>query len=98
MNYNANTTQSLSVFDIGFDATYSLVVIGKEEMEALEAKNMYLMRKVVDNNVRDAEERWSRQQLLEILGLESIEEMIRKKKLQWVAHSGGVTKIAHGDA
>ena len=44
------------------------------------------MRKVIDSSVRNAEERLSRQQLLEMLGLESIEEMIRKKKLQWVAH------------
>ena len=61
-------------------------VIGKGEMEALEAKNVYLMRKVIDSNVRNAEERLSRQQLLEMLGLESIEVMIRKKRLQWVAH------------
>ena len=61
-------------------------VIGKGEMEALEAKNVYLMRKVIDSNVRNAEERLSRQQLLEMLGLESIEVMIRRKRLQWVAH------------
>ena len=61
-------------------------VIGKGEMEALEAKNVYLMRKVIDSNVRNAEERLSRQQLLEMLGLESIEVMIRRKRLRWVAH------------
>ena len=32
------------------------------------------------------DERLSSQQLIEMLGLESIEKMIRKKKLQWVDH------------
>ena len=44
------------------------------------------MRKVAKNAVRNEEERLSSQQLLEMLGLESIEMLIRKKKLQWVAH------------
>ena len=55
-------------------------------LEDLEARNTYLMRKVAKNAVRNEEERLSSQQLLEMLGLESIEMLIRKKKLQWVAH------------
>ena len=47
---------------------------------------MYLMCKVVNNEVRNEEKRLSSQQLLEMLGLESIEKMIRKKRLQWIAH------------
>ena len=62
-------------------------VINKGEMEALEGKNVYLMRKVANKVVRDGEERLSNQQLRQMLGLESIEEMIRKKRLQWAAHS-----------
>ncbi len=61
--------------------------ITKGELEALEAWNTYLMRKLAKNAVRNEEERLSSQQLLEMLGLESIEMLIRKKKLQWVAHS-----------
>ena len=30
--------------------------------------------------------RWTESQLLEMLGLESIQSLIRKRKLQWVAH------------
>ncbi len=60
--------------------------ITKGQLEDLEARNMYLMRKVAKNAVRNEEKRLSSQQLLEMLGLESIEMMIRKKKLQWVAH------------
>ena len=33
------------------------------------------------------EERMSHQQLREMLGIESVERMIRKRRLQWVAHS-----------
>ena len=33
------------------------------------------------------EERMSNQQLREMLGIESVERMIRKRRLQWVAHS-----------
>ena len=60
--------------------------ITKGEMEALEAKNVYLMRKVAKKAVQDEEDHLSGPQLLEMLGLESIESTIRKKQLQWVAH------------
>ena len=64
-------------------------VIGKREMEDLEGKVVYLMRKVVGEKVRKEkeEERMSNQQLREMLGIESVERMIRKRRLQWVAHS-----------
>ena len=55
-------------------------VINKGEMEALEGKNVYLMRKAANKVVRDGEKRLSNQQLRQMLGLESIEEMIRKKE------------------
>ena len=64
-------------------------VIGKREMEDLEGKVVYLMRKVVGEKVRKEKEgeRMSNQQLREMLGIESVERMIRKRRLQWVAHS-----------
>ena len=64
-------------------------VIGKREMEDLEGKVVYLMRKVVGEKVRKEkeEERLSNQQLREMLSIESMERMIRKRRLQWVAHS-----------
>ena len=47
------------------------------------------MRKVVGKKVRKEEEgdRLSNQKLREMLGLEPVGEMIRKRRLQWVAHS-----------
>ena len=47
------------------------------------------MRKVVGEKVRKEKEgeRMSNQQLREMLGIESVERMIRKRRLQWVAHS-----------
>ena len=51
-----------------------------------ELKNVYLMLKVVGNDVRNEEGRLSGSQVLEMLGLESIEMMIHKKTLQWIAH------------
>ena len=60
--------------------------ITKSELKDLEAKNVYLMSKVVGNDVWNEDERLSGLRLLEMLGLESIEMMICKKKLQWVAH------------
>ena len=60
--------------------------ITKSELKDLEAKNVYLMRKVVGNDVRNEDERLSGSRLLEMLGLESIEMMICKKRLQWIAH------------
>ena len=62
-------------------------VIGKGEMEALERRHTYLMRKAAGKAVREGEERLASQQLLEMLGLEPIEAMIQKKRLQWLAHS-----------
>ena len=64
-------------------------VIGKGEMKALEGKVVYLMRKVGGEKVRKEEEgdRLSNQKLREMLGLEPVGEMIRKRRLQWVAHS-----------
>ena len=58
-------------------------------MEDLEGKVVYLMRKVVGEKVRKEkeEERLSNQQLREMLSIESMERMIRKRRLQWVAHS-----------
>ena len=58
-------------------------------MKALEGKVVYLMRKVVGEKVRKEEEgdRLSNQKLREMLGLEPVGEMIRKRRLQWVAHS-----------
>ena len=53
-------------------------------MEALEAKNVFLMREVARKEVQ--EDRRSGPQLSEMLGIESIESIIRKKQLQWVAH------------
>ena len=64
-------------------------VIGNREMEDLEGKVAYFMRKVVGEKVRKEkeEERMANQQLREMLGIESLERMIRKRRLQWVAHS-----------
>ena len=64
-------------------------VIGKGEMKDLERKVVYLMRKVVGERVRkeEEEERMSNQQLREMLGIESVERIIRKRRLQWIAHS-----------
>ena len=58
-------------------------------MEDLEGKVVYLMRKVVGEKVRKEkeEERMSNQQLREMFGTESVERMIQKRRLQWVARS-----------
>ena len=58
-------------------------------MKDLEGKVVYFMRKVVGEKVRkeEEEERLSNQQLREMLGMESVKRMIRKRRLQWVAHS-----------
>ena len=56
-------------------------------MKALVGRNGYLMRRLVGEVVRSAEDkRLTESQLLEMLGLESIQLLIRKRKLQWVAH------------
>ena len=45
------------------------------------------MRRLIGEVVRSAEDkRLTESQLLEMLGLESIQSLIRKRKLQWVAH------------
>ena len=58
-------------------------------MKALEVKVVHLMRKVVGEKVRKEKEgdRLSNQKLREMLGLEPVNDMIRKRRLQWVAHS-----------
>ena len=57
------------------------------EMKALEGRNGYLMRRLIGEVVRSADDkRLTESQLLEMLGLETIEALIRKRKLQWVAH------------
>ena len=72
--------------------------ITKAELKDLEAKNVYLMRKVVGCNVRNEDERLSGARLREMLGLESIEMMIRKKRLQWIAHCARRGRvISHGE-
>ena len=49
--------------------------------------NGYLMRRLVGEVVRSADDkRLTESQLLKMLGLESIQSLIRKRKLQWVAH------------
>ena len=56
-------------------------------MQALVGRNGYLMRRLVGEVVRSAEDkRLTKSQLLGMLGLESIQSLIRKRKLQWVAH------------
>ena len=61
--------------------------ITETEMKALVGRNGYLMRRLVGEVVRNADDkRLTESQLLEMLGLESIQSLIRKRKLQWVAH------------
>ena len=56
-------------------------------MKALVGRNGYLMRRLIGEVVRSADDkRLTESQLLEMLGLESIQSLIRKRKLQWVAH------------
>ena len=61
--------------------------ITETQMKALVGKNGYLTRRLVGEVVRIADdERLTESQVLEMLGLESIQALIRKNKLQWVAH------------
>ena len=61
--------------------------ITETEMKALVGRNGYLMRRLVGEVVRSAEDkRLTESQLLKMLGLESIQSSICKRKLQWVAH------------
>ena len=60
--------------------------ITETEMEALVGRNGYLMRRLVGEVVRSADDkRLTESQLLEMLGLKSIRPLIRKRKLQWAA-------------
>ena len=53
-------------------------------MEALVGRNGYLMRRLVGEVVTSADDkRLTESQLLEMLGLDSIQSLIRKRKLQW---------------
>ena len=57
------------------------------EMKALVGRNGYLMRRLIGEVVRSADDkRLTESQLLEMLGLESVQSWIRERKLQWVAH------------
>jgi len=61
--------------------------ITETEMKALVGRNGYLLRRLVGEVVRSEEDRkLTESQLLEIPGLDSIPSLIRKRKLQWVAH------------
>ena len=61
--------------------------ITETEMKALVGRNGYLMRRLVGEVERSADnKRLAESQVLEMLGLESIQSLIRKRKLQWVAH------------
>ena len=61
--------------------------ITETEMKALVGRNGYLMRRLVGEVVRSADDkRLTENQLLEMLDLESIQSLICKRKLQWVAH------------
>ena len=56
-------------------------------MKALVGRNGYLMRSLVEEVVRSADDkRLTESQLLDMLNSGSIQSLIRKRKLQWVAH------------
>ena len=55
--------------------------------ESSGGRNGYLMRRLVGEAVRSVDnKKLTESQALEMLGLESIQSLIRKRKLQWVAH------------
>ena len=61
--------------------------INETEMKALMGTNEYLTRRLAGEVVRSADDkRLTEIQLVEMFGLESIQSLIRKRKLQWVAH------------
>ena len=61
--------------------------IAETEMKALVGRNGCLMRRLIGEVVRSADDkRLTESQLLEMLDLDSISSLIRKGKLQWVAH------------
>ena len=50
-------------------------------------RNGYLMRRLIGEVVRSVDDkRLTESKLLEMLDLDSIQSLIRKRKLQWVAH------------
>ena len=61
-------------------------VINETELKPLVGRNGYMMR-LIGEVVRSADDkRLTESQLLEMLGLDSIQSLICKKKMQWVAH------------
>jgi len=61
--------------------------ITETEMKALEGREGYLMRRLTGEVVRSVDDkRLTESQLLKMLGLDSIQSLSRKRKLQWVAH------------
>jgi len=61
--------------------------ISGTEMKALVGRNGYLRRRLIGEVVRSADDKkLTESKVLEMLGLESIQSLIRKRKLQWVAH------------
>ena len=62
-------------------------IITEAEMKALVGRTGYMMRRLIGEVVRSADDkRLTESQLLEMLGLGSIQSLIRKRRLQWVAH------------
>ena len=56
-------------------------------MKALVGRNGYMMRRSIGEVVRNADDKGlTESQFLEMLGLESIQSLIRNVKLQWAAH------------
>ena len=61
--------------------------INETEIKALVERNGYLMRRLVGEVVGSADDKRSTgSQLLEMRGLESTQSLIRKRKLQFLAH------------
>jgi len=61
--------------------------ITETEVKVLVGRNGYLRRRLIGEVVRSAgDKRLTESQLLEMLGLESIQSLIRNRKLEWVAH------------
>ena len=72
--------------------------ITETEMKALVGKNGYMMRRLVGEVVRSADdERLTESQLLEMLGLESIQSLIRRESSNgWLIVRGGEKRISRG--
>ena len=70
-----------------YSAFVHSVLLYNSEVWTITETEMYVMRRLVGEVVRSADDkRLTESQLLEMLGLESIQSLIRKRKLQWVAH------------